>query len=519
VKYLLGIDFGTGGGKAAIVDENAEVLGYGFEEYEIITDNPGWSEHNAEEYWNVACRVVKKAVAESGVNPEDIKGIALSSALPSMVMVDEQGNPLANAYNLMDRRAKKEVQYLRDLIGDDTLSAITQNRLDDHPALVNLLWEKENRPEVFSKIYKVLTTDGFVRMKLTGTFNAHYSAAPFYGVAYDLKERKFKTGILDKIGIPESILPDLFRCEDIVGKLTSEGASAAGLVPGIPVAAGQVDCNAGWMGAGAIEPGDTQMNLGTCGNFGVIHKGTSFDPSMINFSYTTDSENMYITVPTTTTGGQLIRYLRDNFYTCEKDREKETGLNTYELIDKEAVAVPPGAEGLVVLPYLMGERTPIWDIDARGTIFGLSLNHTRGHVARAMMESVAYALYDSYSIMLKEGTTIKAPLILNEGGARSEIWRQIITDVFNIPTAMVENRVGAPFGDAILAGVAIGVFKDYSVTKKKARYIDHLEPNPENHALYMEYFQLYKSLYGHVKEDFKTLVALREKSGRMNEVK
>ncbi|MCK5735391.1 MAG: hypothetical protein KAH21_02890, partial [Spirochaetaceae bacterium] len=217
--------------------------------------------------------------------------------------------------------------------------------------------------------------------------------------------------------------------------------------------------------------------------------------------------------------GQLIRYLRDNFYACEKDSEKETGLNTYELIDKEAAAVPPGAEGLVVLPYLMGERTPIWDVDARGTIFGLSLNHTRGHVARAMMESVAYALYDSYSIMLKQGTTIKAPLILNEGGARSEIWRQIITDVFNIPTAMVENRVGAPFGDAILAGVAIGVFKDYSVTKKKARYIDHLEPNPENHALYMEYFQLYKSLYSHVKEDFKTLVALREKSGRMEEVK
>ncbi len=510
--YLLGIDFGTGGGKAAIVDEKAEVLGYGFEEYEIITENPGWSEHNAEEYWNVACRVIKQALSQSGIDPSEIKGIALSSALPSMVMVDKQGNPLANAYNLMDRRAKKEVQYLRELLGDEKLSEITRNRLDDHPALVNLLWEKDNRPEIFNRIYKVLTTDGFIRMKLTGTCNAHYSAAPFYGVAYDLKQRKFRENILEQIGIPRSILPDLYRCEDIVGEVTPEAAKQTGLAPGIPVAAGQVDCNAGWMGAGAIEPGDTQMNLGTCGNFGVIHDGSSFDSSMINFSYTTDSENVYITVPTTTTGGQLIRYLRDNFYTYEKNSEVETGISTYGLIDEEASAVPPGAEGLIVLPYLMGERTPIWDSDARGTIFGLSLNHTRGHIARAMMEAVAYALYDSYSIMLADGLTIKAPLILNEGGARSQIWRQIITDVFNVPTAMVENRTGAPFGDAILAGVATGVFKDYSITKQKARYIDHLEPNTENHLLYQEYFQLYKSLYGHIREDFKTLAALREKS-------
>jgi xylulokinase len=509
--YLLGIDFGTGGGKAAIIDENADVLGYGFEEYEIITEKPGWSEHNAEEYWNVACRVIKAAIKESKINPADIKGIALSSALPSMVMVDKDGNPLGNAYNLMDRRAKKEVRILQETLGEEELFKITGNRLDDHPALVNILWEKENRPEIFKNIYKVLTTDGFIRMKLTGTFNAHYSAAPFYGVAYNLKERRFHTEILDKIGIPSSILPELFRCEEIVGSVTDSGAKDSGLIAGIPVAAGQVDCNAGWMGAGAIEPGDTQMNLGTCGNFGIIQDGSLIDSRMINFAYTTDSENTYITVPTTTTGGQLIRYMRDNFYKSERLQEKDSGINTYDIIDSEAAAVPPGAEGLIVLPYLMGERTPIWDTDARGTIFGLSLNHTRGHVVRAMMESVAFALYDSYSILKERGVTIKAPLILNEGGAKSRLWRQIITDVFNIPTAMVESRVGAPFGDAFLAGIATGVFKDYSLTKKKTRYVDHLEPNPENHKLYQEYFELYKDLYTHLKDDYKKLAALRDR--------
>lgn len=512
--YLLGIDFGTGGGKAAIIDEKAEVLGYGFEEYEIFTERPGWSEHNADEYWNVACRVIKDALSQSKIDPAEIKGIAVSSALPSMVMVGKDGEPLARAYNLMDRRAVKQVEELRAKIGEDKVFSISKNRLDDHPIIVNLLWEKENRPEIFSKIYKVLTIDGYIASKLTGEFTCHYSGASFYGVAYNLEKETFDSEILKELGIPESIFPELFASEDIIGSVVSSAAEASGLVSGISVAAGQVDCNAGWVGAGAVGVGACQMNLGTAGNFGIVHNGSYFDPAMINFAYTTKSNKEFVTVPTTTTGGQLIRYMRDNFYTAEKESEKKTGIDTYDIINKEAVKIPPGSEGLIMLPYLMGERTPIWDVHARGTLFGLSLNHTRGHVVRAMMEAVAYALYDSYRILKEAGMSITPPLILNEGGAKSKLWRQIITDVFDIPTALVENRTGAPYGDAILAGVATGVFKDYSMSKKKARYIDGLEPNKENHTLYMEYFDLYKSLYEHIKEDFKTLAVLREKSSR-----
>ncbi len=506
---LLGIDFGTGGGKAVIINENAEVLGYGFEEYKIYTEHPGWSEHDAEEYWNVACRVIKTALKQSGSDPSDIEGIAVSSALPSMVMVGEDGNPLARAYNLMDRRAVKQVNYLREKLGEDRVFAISKNRLDDHPIVVNLLWEKENRPEIFSRIHKVLTIDGFIASRLTGENTCHYSGAPFYGVVYNLEKRSFEKDIIQELALPESIFPDLYASEDIIGEITSSAAAQTSLEAGTPVAAGQVDCNAGWVGAGAIEAGACQMNLGTAGNFGIVHDGSYFDPSMINFAYTTKSNRDFITVPTTTTGGQLIRYMRDNFYKAEKESEKETGIDTYDIINKEAEAVPPGSEGLVMLPYLMGERTPIWDVQARGTLFGLSLNHTRGHIVRAMMEAVAYALYDSYQILKKSGMSITPPLILNEGGAKSKLWRQIITDVFNIPTALVENRTGAPYGDAILAGVATGVFKDYSISKEKARYIEGLEPIRENHEMYMEYFKLYKNLYEHVKEDYKTLAHLR----------
>lgn len=510
--YLLGLDYGTGGAKTAVVSSEGNVLGYAFEEYPILTPKPGWSEHEPNRYWEIACRIIKKAVADARISPTEITGIAVSSALPSLVMVDKQGNPVNNAYNLMDRRATEEVQWIKDNVGEDRVFEVSKNRLDDHPAIVNLLWEKNHRPDVYKTIDKALTIDGFVTLKLTARSTGHYSGAAFYGVAYNLLERTFDQSLLDAVGIERELFPDLFYCNEVVGEVTPQAAEQAGLAPGIPVAAGQVDCNAGWSGAGSIGDGDMQMNLGTCGNFGIIHTQPTFHDSMIAFNYTTDSaaKPVYITVPTTTTGGQLIRYMRDNFYAAEKKLENGNGKDTYDLINDEARDVPVGSEGLIVLPYLMGERTPIWDVHARGTIFGLSLNHTRGHVVKAMMESVAYALYDSFRIIRETGQQINPPIVLNEGGAKSVLWRRIITDVFNVPTVLVKNRTGAPYGDAILAGVATGVFDSFTVAKQWTEFVDPMEPDTANHEKYMEYFGLYKKLYEHVKEDYRELARLRQ---------
>ena len=412
--YLLGLDYGTGGAKAAIVDgADGKVVSYSFEEYPILTPKPAWSEHDARNYWSVACRLISKVLADGAVSASQIRGVAVSSALPSLVLVGRDHAPLANAYNLMDRRAVEQVRELKERIGEDRIFEISKNRLDDHPSIVNLLWEKRNRPEVFAKLWKALTIDGFVTL-------------------------------LSELGLKLDIFPDLYPCDAIVGTVTAQAAAETGLAEGTPVAAGQVDCNAGWVGAGAVEDGDIQMNLGTCGNFGIIHSAPIFHRSMIVFNYTTDSRNVFITVPTTTTGGGLIRYMRDNFYKAEMGKEAKDGSNVYDLIDREAESAPPGAEGLVALPFLMGERTPIWDVNARGTIFGLSMHHTRGHVIRAMMESVAFALYDSFRLIAATGQKINAPIVLNEGGAKSVLWRRIITDVFDVPTVLVGRRTGAP---------------------------------------------------------------------------
>lgn len=514
-NYFLGMDYGTGGCKACIIDDNAEVLAYAYREYPIITNQDNFSEHIATNYWPATCSMVKECIEKSGVNPADIRGIGTSSALPSLVMVDKNGEPVHNAYNLMDRRANPQEEWLRNEIGVQKIFEITGNRIEDHPMLVNMLWEKENRPEDFLRIDKVLTIDGFIRMKLTGKATAHYSAGIFYGVAYDILKRNFDEEMMKQLGLPMSMIPDFYKCEDIIGEVTEKAATECGLAAGIPVAGGQVDCNAGWLGGGATEVGDMQMNLGTCGNIGVIHQDTEFIDSMFNFPYTTNCLDTYITVTTTQTGGQSLRYLRDNFSQLEVAMEKMVGkFDSYDYLNMEAEAIPLGSEGLIVLPYLMGERTPIWDNDAKGVIFGLSLHHTKGHIVRAMMEGVAYALYDSFRILQEKGIKMNFPLVMNEGGAKSKLWRRIITDVLNVPTVFVKNRVGAPYGDALLAAVATGYREDYSIAKEKAEYIDPMEPIQENHEKYMEYFRIYKNVYEHLKDDFKDLSKLKKEANK-----
>jgi xylulokinase len=511
VRYLLGADFGTGGAKVALVDEAGEQLGYAFEEYPIHTDGPGWSEHDAPRYWEAFCRLTRKVLATSGAPAREISGIAVSSALPSVVFVDAQGSPLPRAYNLMDRRATDEVDWLREHVGAERIFRVTANRLEDHPALVNLMWERDHRPDRFRTIARVLTIDGYVSFRLTGRATAHHSAAAFFG-AYDILRRRFDTDLVEAMGLDPGLLPDLCECRDIIGEVTPDAAADSGLAPGIPVAGGQVDCNAGWLQGGAIEPGDIQMNLGTAGNFGIIHRDREFlfspsGASSINFPYTVP--DTWITVPTTTTGGGTLRYLRDQFSPTEVQVERLAGVDAYDLLNLQAERVPLGCDGLLFLPYLMGERTPIWDVNARGVLFGLSLNHTKGHVVRAAMEGVAFALYHSFETLGAAGLRVTYPLVLNEGGARSTLWRRIITDVFDVGTVLLERRTGAPFGDAILAGVATGVFPGFDVARQWARTIEPMVPDPAAHARYMEHFALFKQVYLDLKSDFVALARLR----------
>jgi sugar (pentulose or hexulose) kinase len=516
---LLGIDFGTGGAKACLIDTTGRVLASAFEEYPIIHERPGWSEHDPDLYWGATRRLTGQVLSHAHAQPELIKGIAVSSALPSLVMVDANHCPIHRAYNLMDRRATTEVAWLKENIGEDRILRLTANRIEDHPTIVNLMWERAHRSDAYERIYKALTIDGFIVLKLTGEAVLNFCAATLYGVAYDPVARRFDEQMLQEVGVDPSLLPRLLDCEEIAGEVTREAARETGLAPGTPVAAGQIDFNASCIAAGITDEGDIMSNLGSVGNFGIIHRDRDYlrskvGLSMLNFAFTIDSENTFTTAASTTTGGQSIRFLRDFFSQVETEVERTLGIGSYDLLNLEAQEIALGSEGLVILPYLMGERTPIWDEHARGVVFGLSLNHSKGHIIRAMMEAVAYALYDSYRLIADCGLRINYPIVFHEGGAVSKLWRQIITDVFNTPTVLVGRRAGAPWGDALLAGVATGIVPDYALAKECVELVDPMEPDPQNHERYMQFFHIYKQLYEHLQEDFLQLAAVRDLSAR-----
>ncbi len=501
--YLLGVDYGTGGTKACIINLSGEVLGYAYREYPIISLHPAWSEHDPHRYWTAFCEMTRECISQAGITADQIRGLAVSSALPSLVMIDRDGQPINNAYNLMDKRAKEEVQWIKDNIGEREIFEISGNRLDDHPVLVNLMWERRNRPRDYERVCKVLTVEGYIGFRLTGEPSLVHSSDALFGVAYNLVDRAFDAEILAKIEVDPAILPPLGECEDIIGGVTQSAADESGLAVGTPVAAGQVDFNAACIASGVIEVGDIQSNLGTAGNFGIIHDDTDFMFEMIALGFTVNPRKNFITIPTTTTGGMAVRYIRDQFGDAEREAERLTGVDSYDLLNMEA-----GSDRLIVLPFLMGERTPIWDVYARGVVFGLSLSHTKGHLVRATMEGVAYAMYDSFRLFEKSGKKMNLPIVMHEGGAKSNLWRQIITDVFNVPTVLTRKRTGAPLGDAVLGGVATGLIPDYSATKKWAEYIDEMQPNAENHNMYMEYFDLFKSIYNGVKDQYRRLADL-----------
>lgn len=515
---LLGIDFGTGGAKACIMDAEGHVLAYAYREYPISHRRPGWSEHDPETYWRATCELVGEVLRESRSLPEQIAGAAISSALPSMVLVDEQIRPVAPALNLMDRRATGEVLLIRETLGDALIEEVTANRIEDHPSIVNLLWYKRNEPDTYSRTHKALTIDGFIVARLTGQTTLNVSSAAFYGVAYDIRNSTFRPELLERIGVLPDLIPRLCDCTEVIGEVSAAAAEATGLLAGTPVVGGQVDCNAGWIAGGAVEPGDAQVNLGTSGVLGVVHQNMDYLSSpeglrMVNIPYTTSPRDTFSAVAVTTTGGQALRYLRDTFGRLETDVERMLGVSSYDLLTLQARDIPAGSAGLIALPYLMGERSPIWDTSARGVLFGLSLHHTRGHIFRAFMEGVAYALFDSFSVLRRTGIKINEPIVFNEGGAKSEVWRKIITDVFGLPTALVADRTGAPRGDAILAGVGVGILPDFKATAEWSSYRDHLEPDPRNHEVYAEYFELYKDLYPSLQSHFAALrsIGLRQK--------
>lgn len=510
--YLVGCDVGTGGTKAVVMAADGTVLGTHFIEYPLITTKgpdekyPGAkAEHDPDWYWNAVADTIKVSIEQSKVNPKDIKGVSISALSPACILVDKDLQPLQNAHIWMDRRATAECDWLKQNIGEERVFKLSANPVDPYYATTKLMWEKNNRPDLYKKTYKFQTAADYPCMKLTGKAVTDYSNASLIGIAFDVVNRKWDTGLIEEIGLDPGKFPDAYPCDEVIGEVTKEAAKRTGLAAGTPVVAGTVDCNAAWVAGGAVDAGDTSLVMGTAGVLGVVHEEPTFTKDMIMIVHTADSRTKYTTLAALVSCGALIRYFRDNFGQLEMTAEQMTGRDAYVMLNDEARDVPPGSNGLIVLPYFMGERTPIWDTHARGVLFGLSLDHGRGHLVRALMEGAGYGLLHNFELMRAGGVKMKFPMILSEGGANSPMWRQIIADILNVECAFARSSKGAPVGNAVAAGVGVGIYKDYNVVKDWVELGEHSVPNPENTARYRKLYEIYRDLYPALKEHYVKL--------------
>ena len=504
--YLLGTDIGTSGTKTILTDLKGNVLAQDLQETDILTPHPLWAEQWPDVWLNAAKTSIKNAVAKSGVKAEDIKAIAISGLYGgSGIPLDVGGEPVRPCMIWMDRRAQKESEWALETIGEQRLLEITHNGADPYYGYTKMLWMKRNEPENWAKTKLFLPPNDYVIYQLTGEVVIDYSSAGNIGGIFDMNTRTWSAELMEAMDIPMEMMPQrLVESTDVAGTLTKQAAEELGLWEGLPVVAGGIDCGAANIGLGVFEPGVYAAAIGTSMCAALISDKPVKGQGLIVWPYLYKAKELSYYFAGGATAGAIVKWFRNNLCELELQAEREGGPNAYDVLNEQAEKLPVGSEGLIVLPYFMGERSPIWDSDAKGTIVGLSLAHTKAHLYRAFLEAVAYSLRDA---MNATGEDLGKYILLAGGVTKSRLWRQIFADVTGYPVVCPKNDVEANMGDVMLAGIGTGLLT-YEEVKTWQVLDQPLMPDPARHAQYDRCFEVYKSVYRHLRDDMKTLGSL-----------
>lgn len=505
-RYLLGIDVGTYSTKGVLTTPEGEVLHQHVVEHGVSFPRPGWVEQDADGIWWADVVAVCKSITAAGFDTNLIGAVAVSAIGPCMLPVDEQGKPLrAGVLYGIDTRAHEEIAWLNNEFGEQAMFDLGGMALTSQAVGPKILWLKNNEPEIYDRTHKILTASGYLIYRLTGEYVIDRHTGAHYNPLVDIETIEWDARFAEPI-IELDKLPKMMWSTEIAGHITDEAAAETGLASGTPVTAGTVDAAAEAVSVGAIEPGDLMVMYGTTMFFILVTESTVPDERVWSTGYVfPNTRNIAGGMSTT---GALTRWFRDQFGQQELAAEENGGPNAYAALAELAASVPAGADGLVCLPYFAGERTPIHDSDARGVFAGFTLSHTRGHMYRAALEGTAYGVRHNVETLRDIGAPPKR-IVAVGGGAKNELWLQIVSDVADIPQVVPSQTIGAAYGDAFLAGLATGIIPDVSVLNETwvdAKVI--IEPNADHEVVYGETYAVYRSLYEHARTDLHALAKL-----------
>lgn len=506
-KFLLAVDLGTSGCKITVFDFNGKVMGSWTGEYQTYYPHSGYAEQDPQEWWQVASHGIRGVLEKNTIDPREIAAIGVDGTSWACIPVDKEGTPLRPAMLWLDRRAQKQADWMKERSGEERLIGISGNPVDPAYITPKILWIKENEPEVYKKTYKFLQSNAYLVYKLTGQYSQDYSQG--YGFHFfNISTGSWQEDIADELGISIDFMAPLYHCHEVVGTVTAKAAEETGLVSGIPVVAGGLDAACCTLGAGVINPGQTQEQGGQAGGMSIQVDKALIHPKLILGYHVIP--NQWLLQGGTVGGSGTLRWFNEQLGSFERLLGRERGMSPYEIMSHEAQGISPGSDGLIFLPYMAGERSPIWDSKARGVFFGLSYDKTRAHMIRSIMEGVAFSLL--HNLETAEEVGAKAQILNSVGGAaNSHVWTQIKADVTGKVIHVPFSDHATSLGAAILAGLGAGVYSSFEQAVSETVRIQRIhEPDDKNHRIYQDYYRLYLDLYERLKESFEQLHYMQE---------
>lgn len=503
-KYLLGVDVGTTSVKVAVLDEDAGVLGISKSSYRLITPNPDYQQIDTEDMWSAFLKCVALLSEGKGLDISKIAGIGISSLCPGLAAFGEDGTVLVDPILYSDRRSTKEADMILEAVGSETLFEITANTaMAGATSGTSVLWIKRNLPEIYEKTKYFGHVNTLMAHRMTGKFAIDYSNASYSNFFETTGGFKWSAHICDKVGIDINKLPPLLSSTDVVGPLINRELIGLGIKEGIPVVIGGGDTACASLAVGVTEAGDVCESVGTTNVLTVCVDQPKFDHGFINRCHVVDGTWIYQGAMSHT--GAAYQWFRDQFCKGLKDESELTGEDVFTRMNQEAAGAVPGSGGLVFLPYMLGERSPIWDPYARGVFFGVSLQTTRREFNRAIMEGCGYGLRQLAEIAERVTGKPIREFVSVGGGAKSEVWAQIKADIMGVNIKVLDLNDMAPVGAALLGGVGAGVFKDVleasgKVEKKVCRDV---VASHEHDGVYSRGYRVYTELYPRIKDLYR----------------
>ena len=488
-ELLLGIDIGTSACKVAVFDADGHVLSQSNQPYNVYYPHPGWAEQDADEWWAAVCQGIREVLSAPDVEAEKICSVGIDGQSWSAIPVDSEGNVLARTPIWMDTRAKEICSRVKEQLGEDTVFQVAGNDFLPSYSAPKIIWFKEEYPEIYKRTRYFLQSNSFIACRLTGIFSQDVSQ--LYGLQFfDLHKMELDSTLAAELGIDPGLIPDVYPCDRIVGGVSGEASRLTGLKEGTPVVAGGLDAACGTLGAGVYLPGQTQEQGGQAGGMSICldealaHKSLILSPHVV--------PGRYLLQGGTVGGGGALKWFR---------QELGEG-RSFDELTAEAAKIPAGSDGVVFLPYMAGERSPIWNPDAKGVFYGLSYDKTRGHMIRAVLEGVAFALEHNLRVAEEVGAKVSVMNAMG-GAANSRLWTQIKSDVTGKPIRVPASDTATTLGAAILAGIGCGVYRSYQeAVDKTVAITKSYEPDPANHEIYRHSMELYLELYCDLEKTF-----------------